>query len=107
MSRATSVALRPVTYACAQARSLTQGELQFVIHSGLRRTRPQGSDFGPIENQRNGRRISAEQLYAHLAQPIGSSHATPITNRREQLLLDRRYAAQPSARSARLHHNRG
>ena len=72
-----------------QARPLTQGELQLVIHPCRHPAGPQRANVGPVEDQRNRRRVDAEQHHAGLTQPIGGPDAPPVADGGKQLFVNR------------------
>jgi len=72
-----------------QARPLTQGELQLVIHPCRHPAGPQRANVGPVEDQRNRRRADAEQHHAGLTQPIGGPDAPPVADGGKQLFVNR------------------
>ena len=72
-----------------QARPLAEGELQLVILAGGRAAGAQRSGVGAVEDQRDGRRVDAEQRHARLAQPVGGVYPAPAFDGGEQLLVDR------------------
>ena len=50
---------------------------------------PQRANVGPVEDQRNRRRVDAEQHHAGLTQPIGGPDAPPVADGGKQLFLNR------------------
>ena len=72
-----------------QARSLAEGELQFVVHARGRAAGSQCSAVGAVEDQRDRRCVDVEQHHAGLAQPVGGLYPAPAVDGGEELLVDR------------------
>ena len=72
-----------------QARSLAEGELQFVVRAGGRAAGSQCSAARAVEDERNRRCVNVEENHAGLAQPVGGIYPAPPVDGGEELLVDR------------------